>query len=200
MKYFLLFLLITLSVLSDTIKDITIAGKPYVIIHESYNEYSDKGIEMKLYSKEQNRDTLPLLSFTLENQSGGCAEKSIQSGTYAIEGDKIILYSHWARSGRAYDAPSGDRKQIYKFDKDGNLTRVSGQVYIEKAKRGKEMDEGMKYLYTPAITAKEKKALTAYIRSVEHIFEADFVQGEQANALANEVEQALREKSKQRWQ
>ena len=200
MKHFLLFLLITLSLYSDVIKEITIADKPYVIVHESYNEYSDKGIEMKLYTQKQNRDTLPLLSFTLENQSGGCAEKSIQHGTYTIEGDKIILYSHWARSGRAYDAPSGDRKQVYSLDKDGNLTRVSGQVYIEKTKRGKEMDEGMKYLYTPATTEKEKKALTAYIRSVEHIFEADFVRGEQANTLAHEVEQALREKSKQRWQ
>ena len=37
-------------------KPVQIDGKTYILVHESYSEYGDKGIEMKLYTKKANND------------------------------------------------------------------------------------------------------------------------------------------------
>ena len=199
MKYLLLFLVITLSVWSDTIKEITIEGNSYVIVHESYNEYSDKGIEMKLYKKEQNRDTLPLFSFTLENQSGGCGERSTQEGSYEINGSTITLYSHWDRSGRAYDAPRGDRIQHYRVDADGSVTWIDGLLYIERQAKNYDKESGLKYLFKAPKNAEEKAKLQSYIQTTQRIFKGKFVEKDEAGKLHEKVDKALMKKRQTRW-
>jgi len=176
-----------------------IGTETFTVIHESYDEYGDKGITMKLYTSDSNTSGKPLLSLVLENQTGSCSQKSVEEGTYYVDGDTLRFYSHWSRYGKAYDSPIGDRVQVYKIDNNKMIHRVAGRVYIEKTKRYKDAPEGMKYLYKVPQTEKEREALYKYIRSIERIYGATFVQGEDAKKLADEVHTALVMKQKQRW-
>ena len=199
MKIILVCLLWVCTFGLDIEEEIQIAGNKYSILHESYNEYGDKGIVMKLYSKEANKDALPLLSFTLENQSGNCAEKSIQNGTYEIHDTILTLYTHWDRVGRAYDSPRGDRIQHYVFDKNGTVTFLDGLLYIERQARSYDKESGLKYLYKTPKNKAEKEKLQAYIKSTERIFGGKFVFGKEAKLLHNKVAQALLKKKQTRW-
>jgi len=196
MKYFIGMLLI--CVYLDA-QDIQIGGRTYTIVEESYDEYSDKGIEMKLYKKAQNKDTLPLFSFTLENQSGGCGERSTQEGSYEINGTMLTFYSHWERSGRAYDAPSGDRIQHYVMDSNGTMHFKDGILYIEQQAKNYDKESGLKYLYKTPKNKAEKEKLQAYIESTERIFGGRFVFGDDAIQLHKEVDNALMKKRRTRW-
>ncbi|RUM71639.1 MAG: hypothetical protein DSZ09_02710 [Sulfurovum sp.] len=200
MKTFIVFLLIMITVGATESKNISIEGKSYVIVHESYDAYGDKGIEMKLYAKEQNRDTLPLFSFALENQSGGCGERSTVDGSYKINGTTLILYTHWDRSGRAYDTPKGDRIQHYTIAKDGTIHFVDGQIYLERYAKNYDKQSDMQFLFNPPRTLEEKKRLDTYKKQIETLFKAKFVNDSQKNILHDSVEKALTEKRKHRWQ
>ena len=178
---------------------VQIAGKSYRIVHESYNEYGDKGIEMKLYQTEASKDALPLFSFTLENQSGSCGAKSTQEGMYEINGTHMTLYTHWDRSGREYNAPRGDRIQHYEIDKNGTVTFKDGKLYIERQAKSYDKESGMLFLFKEAVTSTQKENLKQYIRSVEEIFEGKFVFGEEAKQLHEKVDKALMKKKQTRW-
>ena len=201
MKLLFSFILLYTSLFSlEAKKEVQIGAHMFILKQQAYNEYGDKGITLMVYDKASVQKGVPLLSFVMENKSGGCADKSVQKGTYKIEGNSLTFYSHWERYGRAYDAAIGDRVQVYTLDDKGTLHRTNSKVYIETSKRGKEVDEGMKYLYTETKTDAQRQALAKYIISVERIFEAKFVKGNAAKVLAEEVSNALREKQKQRWQ
>jgi len=201
MKLLFSFLLLSISLFAlDVKKEVQIGSHTFILKQEAYNEYGDKGITLKVYDKASKQKGVPLLSFVMENKSGGCADKSVEHGAYKIVGNILTFYSHWERYGRVYDAPIGDRVQVYTLDDKGTLEYTNSKVYIETSKRGKEMDEGMQYLYTEIKTDVQREALAKYIISVERIFEAKFVKGAEAKVLADEVSNALNEKQKQRWQ
>ena len=201
MKLLFSFLLLyTFLFAVDARKEVQIGTHMFILKQQAYNEYGDKGITLMVHNKNTEKKGVPLLSFVMENKSGSCADKSVQNGAYKIEGNTIIFYSHWERYGREYDAPIGDRIQVYRVDDNGTLQRKSSKVYIETSKRGKEMDEGMKYLYTEMKTDAEKQELAKYIASVERIFEAKFVRGVEAKVLAEQVSKALTQKQRKRWQ
>jgi len=200
MKLLLTFLiLINISYAFQTKEALQIGQQHFIIVHESYDEYNDKGITMKLYKKGEDTDSQPLFSFTLENQSGGCGEQSSQEGSYELNGTMLTLYSHWDRSGKAYDTPKGDRIQHYKIDENGTIAFLDGALYIETEAKNYDKQSAIKYLHTTPTNADEKKALNKYIQSVEKHFKGRFVRGDKAQILHQKIDKALMEKRKTRW-
>ena len=197
MKYFILLLLMYTYL---DAKEVQIGSRTYTIVEESYNEYNDKGIAMKLYKKTDNKDALPFFSFTVENQLGGCGERSMQEGSYEINGTIFTFYSHWERSGSAYDAPSGDRIQHYVMDNNGTMHFKDGILYIEQQAKSYDKESGQKYLSIKPTTQREKEKLQEYIQSTEHAFSGRFVFDDDAVKLHKEVENALTKKRQTRWQ
>lgn len=177
-------------------EEVQIGTYTFNLVKESYNEYGDKGMTMALYVKG---DTSPKLSFVLKNESGSCSDKDVEKGTYVIKKDSIILYTHWIRSQNTNNTPIGDRKQVYNVDVNGSFTLSDSSAYIEKTTQYEDADEGMQYLFTQPKTEDEKQLLSEYISSVEDIFKAKFVRGDEADNLAFEVNDALLKRQKQQW-
>ena len=200
MKYFVLFLLTLLGLFAEETRELFIEGKPYLFVAERYNEYGDKGVTMKLYKKEKSFQTQPIFSFILENQSGDCSAKSTQESAYKINGSMLTLYTHWDRSGRAYDAPKGDRIQHYHMDNNGTVHFVDGQLCIEDKAKNYDKQSAIQYLYHTPKSPEEDKALTHYIKRIEKIFKGRFLSGDDAKALQLKVEKMLEEKKRTRWQ
>ena len=142
---------------------------------------------------------MPQFRFVMSYQSGSCAVKNAEEGSYKIEKNSIIVYSNWERIDND-NAPIGDRMQVYKLDENGSFYVSDSKVYIEKTSRNDDADKGMKYLYTEAKTEDEKFLLANYITSVEQLFEAKFVMGKEAEKLTYEVNKALHEKHGQLWE
>ena len=179
-------------------QEVHIGTHTFTMMEEEYNEYGDKGVSMLLYAKDANRSKLPQFRFVLRYQSGSCDVKNMEEGNYVLEKESITTYSHWKRFTND-NAPIGNRMQVYKLDENGSFYVSSSKVYIEQTIRGDDADEGMKYLYEEVKTEQEKSLLDAYVASVERIFKADFVMGEEADALKREVLNALQLKYKTQW-
>jgi len=161
--------------------------------------YDSKGEVMKLYKEERNNDLTFVLSLILKDATGSCSGKSIEEGAYEINGTQVILYSFWDRRGKAYDSPYGARIQRYELLPDHTLKLVSSRIYIETERQNYNDDSGMKYLFTAPQTEAQKEALKAYVASVERIYKSTFVYDEEAKKLMEEVQEALRRKTKSRW-
>ncbi|WP_373028805.1 hypothetical protein [Sulfurovum sp.] len=200
MKLFLLILL-TLTTLFATaeLEHITIGNQDFSIVTESYEIYDSKGEVMKLYKEERNNDLIFVLSLILKDSTGTCADKSMQTGTYEINGTHITLYSFWDRKGKAYDSPYGARIQRYEMLPDHTVVLKSSKVYIETARKSYDTESGMKYLFTTHNTKSEIEALQAYVKSVEREYKADFVYDNEAKKLMEEVHEAFRRKMKAEW-
>jgi len=99
MRILLLLFAVCLTLFAiDSEKVVMINHHRFDVVQESYREYGDKGVELKIYRHGADREKLPLLSFSLLYSSGSCASKSLQEGAYEINGSKIILYSRWERA------------------------------------------------------------------------------------------------------
>ena len=196
MKVVLIFLTLLSSLYAR--KEVHIGTHTFTLIEESYNEYGDKGRTMMLYAKDANKSKLPQFRFVERYQTGSCAVRNIEEGSYIFKNDSIITYSRWERFDNEH-APIGDRIQVYKLDENGSFYLSDSRVYVEKTERNDDADEGMKYLYTEAKTEQEKSLLHRYIASVEELFEAKFVMGEEAEKLKYEVNKALESKHRQQW-
>ena len=200
MKLFLLMLL-TLTTLFATaeLEHITIGNQDFSIVTESYEIYDSKGEVMKLYKEERNNDLIFVLSLILKDSTGTCADKSMQTGTYEINGTDITLYSFWDRKGKAYDSPYGARIQRYEMLPNHTVVLKSCKVYIETARKSYDRESGMKYLFTPPNTNNEIEALQAYVKSVEREYKGVFVYDNEAKKLIEEVDEAFRRKMKAEW-
>jgi len=196
----LIFLLSTFLFAFGTPKKLKINDYTFDMIQEYYNEYGERGVSLKFYAHGANMEKPPMLALSLMNSTGACSGKSIQDGTYEINGTKIIYYSHWERTGDAADAPEGDLIQTYKVDQNGTITRVSGKVYIEDHARSYDGSDGMQYLFRAPKTTEEKNALKDYIKSIERRFDGEFVRGKEAETLKKRVRDALARKHKKLWQ
>jgi len=199
-------ILLTILILFSTLhafkseKKVRIGTHTFNLVKEDYNEYGDKGMTMVLYALDGHKSTSKKLSFLLRNESGQCFDKDIENGTYVIKKDSIIFYTHWERSRSRDDTPSGDRMQVFIVDENGSFTMSDSKIYVERTRQNADADEGMQYLHKEAKTAEQKKLLAEYIASVEHIFKAKFVLGDEADNLAFKVHNALLKKQKQQWQ
>ncbi|MFC2057625.1 hypothetical protein ACFLR6_01665 [Campylobacterota bacterium] len=200
MKLFLLiFLTLTTLFATAELEHITIGNQDFSMVTESYEIYDSKGEVMKLYKEERNNDLIFVLSLILKDSTGTCADKSMQTGTYEINGTDITLYSFWDRKGKAYDSPYGARIQRYEMLPDHTVVLNSSKVYIETARKSYDTESGMKYLFTPPNTKSEIEALQAYVRSVEREYKGTFVYDNEAKKLMEEVHEAFRRKMKAEW-
>ena len=195
------FILFAVSALfsSANLEHLTIGNQDFSIVTESYKIYDSKGEVVKFYKEERNNDLTFVFSLILEDATGTCADKSIQSGSYEINGTNIMLYSFWDRKGKVYDSPYGARIQHYEMLPDHTVVLKSSKLYIETARRSYDKESAMKYLFIPPQTASEKEAFQRYIRSVEKEYKGTFVYGDEARALLNEVQEALRRKIRSKW-
>ena len=196
--WFLLFTISTFS-LSANLEHITIGNQDFSIVTETYKIYDSKGEVAKFYKEERNNDLTFIFSLILEDATGTCADKSMQSGSYEINGTNITLYSFWDRKGKVYDSPYGARIQQYEMLPNHTVVLKSSKVYIEAARKSYDLESGMKYLFTPPKTVNEKEALQTYIRSVEKEYKGLFVYGDEAKSLLKEVQKALIRKMRSRW-
>jgi len=200
MKIFLIILILFNTVHAfKSEEEVHIGVHTFNLVKEDYNEYGDKGMTMVLYALDGHKNRSKKLTFLLRNESGQCSDKDIENGTYVIKKDSIIFYTHWKRSRSTDNVPSGDRMQVFKVDENGSFSMSDSKIYVERTRQNADADEGMQYLHKEAKTAEQKKLLAEYIASVEHIFKAKFVMGEEADNLALEVHKALENKQKQRW-
>jgi len=197
------FLFIVLSIVtlfaSARLEHITLGNQDFSVVIESYDIYDSKGEVMKLYKEERNNDLTFVLSLILKDSTGTCADKSMQEGSYEINGTDITLYSFWDRKGKAYDSPYGARIQRYEMLPDHTVILKSSKVYIETARKNYNKESGMKYLFTPPKTNIQKEALQAYVKSVERAYKGVFVYNNEAERLIEEVQEAFSRKLKAKW-
>jgi hypothetical protein len=200
MKIFPL-LLLTISILFATAKleHVTLGNQDFSIITESYDIYDSKGEVMKFYREERNNDLTFVLSLILKDKTGSCADKSMQEGTYEINGTHITLYSFWDRKGKVYDSPYGARIQSYEMLPNHSVVLKSSKIYIETARKSYDLESGMQYLFIPPKNQKQKEALQSYIETVEKEYKGVFVYGDDVKTLLKEVHDALRRKMKAKW-
>jgi exonuclease III len=196
----LLSILISILFSSAKLEHITIGNQDFSIVTESYKIYDSKGEVLKFYKEERNNNLTFIFSLILDDSTGTCADKSIQTGSYEINGTNITLYTFWDRKGKAYDSPYGARIQYYEMLPNHTVVLKSSKVYIETARRSYDEQSGMKYLFIPPQTKTEKEAFKTYIKSVEKEYKGTFVYGNEAKRLIEEVHEALRRKMKAKWQ
>ena len=184
---------------SAELKHISMGNFEYSLITDSYDAYDSKGEVMKLYAEENNNDLTFILSLTLHDKTGTCSDKSLEDGSYEINGTTLTLYSAWDRLGRAYDAPVGARIQVYELQPNATFKRISSRLYIETHRKKQDQNSGMQYLFSPPKNEQEQKVFEAYIEEVETRFKGTFVFGEEAKQLRLEVQEALRRKMQTAW-
>jgi len=199
MRLYLFILLSITGVFASSIKTITIDNRPFTVLKEHYNEYGVKGDYITLYSGAEENRTSKLLNFVLSEVSGSCSDRSIEQGSYEVNGSTITLCTRWRRQGAVNDTPKGARVQVYQLLKDNSLKELSNKFYIETSSQGSDPESGMKYLFTPPKTEEEKKALKAYVTEVERAYHGTFVFGDEAKKLMRDVKEALRRKRKAAW-
>lgn len=201
MKIFLL-LFFTVSILfaNAKLEHITLGNQDFSLVTESYEIYDSKGEVMKLYKEERNNDLLFVLSLILKDKTGTCADKSMQKGSYEINGTTITLYSSWDRKGKAYDSPYGARIQRYEMLPNHAVILRSSKVYIESSRKSYNPESGMKYLFDIPKTKTEREALQSYVKSIEREYKGTFVYGDEAQELIKDVQEALRRQMKSKWQ
>ncbi len=201
MKTFLIFIT-TINTLfaSANLEHITIGNQDFSVVTELYEIYDSKGEVMKFYKEERNNDLTFVLSLILKDKTGTCADKSMQTGTYEINGTEITLYSFWDRKGKAYDSPYGARIQRYEMLPNHTVVLKASKVYIETARKSYDKESGMKYLFIPPKTNIQKEALQAYVRSVEKEYKGVFVYDNEAKNLLDEVHESFRRRMKAKWQ
>ncbi len=200
MRTLLFFLIFGLTqLLSAEVEYLNITNQELIVIKDNYNLYKTKGRVVKFYHEESNKDLKFLKSFILDESSGGCSARAYQRGVYDINGSNITFYTKWSRSGKAYDLPQGVMIESYALKENGSLQKLSNQLYIESSQKGHDNDSGMKFLFNPPKNPTEEKHLAQYIRNVEAKYDGDFLQGEQAKQLQEQVEKALNQAVKKMW-
>lgn len=190
----------TLLFSAGKIEHVTIGNQDFSITTESYKIYDSKGEVLRFYKEERNNDLTFIFSLILEDSTGTCADKSMQSGYYEINGTNIMLYSFWDRKGKSYDSPYGARIQHYQMLPNHTVVLKSSRVYIETSRKNYDQDSGMKYLFRTPKSSSEKVAFEKYVKSVEREYKGTFVFDDEAKRLMEEVLQALSRKMKSRWQ
>ncbi len=194
MKKILLILAILSQYIFASVEQVTINKHEFRIVTKSYDVEDTKGKYIKLYKDEKM-----LFRFTLKDSTGSCSAKSLIDGHYEIEGNKITLYSFWNRRGKAYLAPYGARIQIYEVLTSGELKLISARVYVEASKYKLDKDSGMRFLFKTPKNKIEKKELQQYVSEIEKQYVAEFIFGEEAKLLIQEVRESLRRKMKSSW-
>ena len=197
----LLLLLFTLSslLLSTEFEQITAEKKNFLVITESYKEYTSTGKAMRLYIEEPNHNLTLLFSLTLADATGVCSDKKIQKGTYDLNSTHVTLYNFWDRIGDTYSAPYGARIQHYKILDNNTLDLLYAKIYIESEAKNYALESGMQYLFDAPKTDTEQALFEEYITDMERQYKGAFVFADNATKLMIDVRHALNKKSQSRW-
>lgn len=200
MARMLLFFILTLSFLisKEVSNSLMLSGHEFIMATESYNLYGSKGNVVRFYQKVPNAKIKPLLSFTLDETTGGCRITSVEDGSYEVSGSKITFYTLWDRRNNA-DEPYGARIQTYIIEENGEFKLLSSKIYIETEPKRRADQSAMQYLFQPPVTPRQKEALRRYVESAEQRFKGRFVFGKEAQSLIKEVNEALHRKMQKRW-
>lgn len=110
----------------------TLSNHDIMMTTESYDLYDSEGKVLRLYQKRGDGEKRYLLSFVLSETIGGCEQKSIEQGSYEVNGSRIIFYTLWDRRGSA-DAPYGARIKIYSME-EGEGSNSSQAKSISRLK------------------------------------------------------------------
>jgi hypothetical protein len=195
----LLFLLNT-ALYSGTWSNITINKQTLLLFHDDYDEYGSNGKTVTFYKKDKNKNKILLFSLILKDTTGGCNDKSIEEGTYEINGSTITLYSLWERVGSIEDAPYGGRVKRYQIvDGGGEVKLLSSQLYIESHTKDYSPDNGMRFLFISPTNIEEKKEFLSYLNQIEKFFKGTFIFEDNATKLIKEVNSALKRSIKAQW-
>lgn len=184
--------------LGASLEHITIRDYDFSIVTEKYDIYDSKGEVMKLYREERNNDLRFVFSFILKDATGTCSDKSMQQGSYTVNGNMIVLYTLWERKGRVYDAPYGAKIERYEVSEEGNVVQTSSRLYVETSIQSDD-ESGMRFLFSPPKTLSDKQQFDAYIQNVQRQFKGTFVFGKEAMELIEEVKKAIRSKESNPW-
>ena len=194
--FFIVSILLSQSLFGSS-KHLVINKHEFVIVTESYDIYDSKGTFMKLYDAKNSNEAL--FRLTLGDATGNCSERSLEDGSYEIEGDTITLYSLWNRRGKAYLSPYGAKIQKFKVLANGKLKIMSSQIYVEETKRNYDKESGMQYLFHAPTNKEEKEKLAQYVKSVEKKYKATFLFGQKGKNLMLQVKNAMKRKLKKTW-
>jgi len=194
--FFIVSILLSQSLFGSS-KHLVINKHEFVIVTESYDIYDSKGTFMKLYDAKNSNEAL--FRLTLGDATGNCSERSLEDGSYEIEGDTITLYSLWNRRGKAYLSPFGAKIQKFKVLANGKLKIMSSQIYVEETKRNYDKESGMQYLFHAPTNKEEKEKLAQYVKSVEKKYKATFLFGQKGKNLMLQVKNAMKRKLKKTW-
>jgi len=194
--FFIVSILLSQSLFGGS-QNLLINKHKFVIVTESYDIYDSKGTFMKFYDAKNSNEAL--FRLTLGDATGGCAARSLEDGSYEIEGDTITLYSLWNRKGKAYLSPYGAKIQKFKVLSNGRLKTISSQVYVEETKRNYDEESGMQYLFHAPTNKEEKEKLDDYVKGVERKYKATFLFGEKGKNLMLQVKEAMKRKLKKTW-
>ena len=181
------------------LKHISIGNQDFMLTIEEYDVYDSKGEVLRVYKEERNNDLRFMFSLILKDRTGTCADKSTEDGYYEINGSTVTLYSFWNRSGKAYDAPYGARKQIYTLNSHYDLERTSSKIYIEMQRENYDKSSAMKYLFSAPTNDDERKKLKMYVDAVERKYKGTFIYGKEAKNLIQEVKDAMTRKMESLW-
>lgn len=195
----LLFVGLTQILFCSELTHITLENQDFSIVTEKYDIYDSKGEVMTLYKEERNRNLTFILNLILKDSTGTCADKSMQEGSYEINGTEITLYSLWERRGKAYEAPYGARIMKYQMLDDHSVVKRSSYIYIESERKNYNDESGMQYLFKEAKTVEEKALFKSYIDEMERVYKGQFLLGKDAKKLLNQVDEALLRKKKNQW-
>ena len=170
-----------------------------VVVEESYDIYDSKGRVARFYQEQHNGDLKHLFNLTLEDKTGTCSARSVEEGSYEVNGTTLTLYTKWDRQGRIYDVPYGFKVAQYRMDENGTLERMRSEIYVETANKSFDKESAIRFLFQKPQSDADKKAFDEYIKRVEKRFKGKFVLGDAAKALKAEVKTALDRKMAKRW-
>ncbi len=196
----LIFIITTTTLFSQEQISLDINQHTFSLFEEEYDEYDSKGRTVTFNREERDKTLTPLFSLILEDATGGCNDKSIEKGAYEINGTIITLYTLWTRQGSIDDAPFGGRIERYEVLKNGEVNRLSSNLYVETHTEGFDSESGMKFLFEEPKTEGEKRLFSSYIALVEKRFHGKFVFDKEADRVMKEVRKALKRRMKQLWQ
>lgn len=194
-----IWLLFSSCSVAASLEHLSINEHDFSLVTEEYDLYDSKGKVLKLYREEPNRNLTFLKSLTLSDVTGGCSGKSIEEGTYEINGSVITLYTQWLRRGKAHEEPEGARIQHFEILQDGTLRQNYSELYIETARKSHAGNGGLQYLFTQAKSDEELEKLQEYVAYVEQKYKATFVFDQQRDTLTRQVQEALKRKTKAQW-
>lgn len=139
----LLTILLSVSIWASS-KSITIANQHFIIVKERYKLYDSKGVMMKLYNMDNQKE--PILRLVLDDMTGDCKNKSITKGTYKIENNKLITYHLWDKVGDVEDTDIGFMIDIYEF-RDKGIKKINSKIYMKNKNLSKDDIEKIEIRY-----------------------------------------------------